>query len=707
MTRFWELRSWAIAGFLALSVLRCGSNVEPTTATDIARASGDGQIGTVGLALASPLVALVTDANNNPVPGVTVTWQAEVGGSVSPQTAKTGSDGRALVSRTLGPTPGEQTTTATVSGLTPITFSSTAVEGNPDGGIAITTTPPVAALTREVFDPSVQPVVRVTLAGGAPAVGQGVTASIASGGGSLEGKTTATTDANGIARFTDLGINGTGDNTIAFTAGTASVTASVSVSALSVGASKGEWGPVVPWDIVPLHMSLLPSGKIFAWGKRDVADSMGMPRIWDPSTGSPPKGLPAIQVTDMLFCAGQTLMPDGSLMVAGGHHQDDAGIKTTYFFSQDGVPQKGPDMAFGRWYPTLTVLGDGRVVTMAGKDAAHMVVKTPEIWEGGGWVPLPGAANLELPYYPRNFVAPDGRLFYAGERIESQWLEVDASSATGRGRWTPGPRHIEQFNRDYGSAVMYDDGKILYVGGGGDLGWGTPDTKVGAPTPTAEKIDLNGSATWQRAGSMSTGRRHLNATVLPDGQVLVTGGLSGGGFNNLATAVKAAEIWNPESNGWTTLASGSIARGYHTVSLLMPDGKVLHGASGDANIPGSGGVPYDPQRNHQIFSPPYLFKGVRPTIASAPTDVAYNQAFSVTTPNAAQITEVRWIHLGTVTHAFDAGQRANKLNFTVNEGNVEVTAPAGPSLAPPGHYLLFILNRNGVPSVGKIIRVHQ
>jgi hypothetical protein len=100
-----------------------------------------------------------------------------------------------------------------------------------------------------------------------------------------------------------------------------------------------------------------------------------------------------------------------------------------------------------------------------------------------------------------------------------------------------------------------------------------------------------------------------------------------------------------------------------------------------------------------------LFKGAQPTITSAPASVGYNQSFSVATPNAAQITEVRWIRLGTVTHAFDAGQRANKLNFSVSGGNVEVTAPAGPRLAPPGHYMLFVLNRNGVPSAGKIIQI--
>jgi hypothetical protein len=433
---------------------------------------------------------------------------------------------------------------------------------------------------------------------------------------------------------------------------------------------------------------------------------MGMPRLWDPAAG-PPSTAREIMVDTMLFCAGHALMPDGRLMVSGGHLQDDRGIPTTYFFSPDGTPQKGPDMHHGRWYPTVTVLEDGRLLTMAGRDQNNLVVTTPEIWEGGGWVQLPGAGSLEIPYYPRNFVDPkNGLIFYASERIQSRWFNVDGTGVGGgRGSWAAGPTHRYGFNRDYGSAVMYDTGKILVVGGGGNTSWPTPDVKTNLPTETAEVIDLTAaSPSWQFTGSMANKRRHMNATILPDGQVLATGGTSGGGFVNInpALAVKAAELWNPSTGQWTTLAANSIMRVYHSVSLLLPDGTVLHGSSGDAM---AGTVPVPPERNHEIFSPPYLFKGARPTITSAPASVGYNQTFSIASPNAAQITQVRWIRLGTVTHAFDAGQRANTLSFVVNGGNVEVTAPLQARLAPPGHYMLFILNRNGVPSKGQIIKV--
>jgi hypothetical protein len=710
MTRLLSLRIPTLIALIAISSLRCsGDNIgPPPDAAAIAMAGGNGQTGQAGQALPEPLVVLVTNDAGQPVEGVSVSWVAEDGGSVSAASVKTNSDGRASVVRTLGPTAGEQNTTASVSGLdgSPVTFVSIAT-GSGSGGIALLTNPPVAVVDSEVFDPAVQPVVSVTAPGGTPLADQEVTVSIVSGSGTLGGKITATTDANGIGRFTDLGINGVGQHTLEFTSGTATVQSSpIEVSALPDEARVGKWGPKVDWTIVPLHMNLMPSGKILAWGKTDVPpDTMGMPRIWDPAAG-PPSTARMIEVDTMLFCAGHALMPDGRLMVAGGHLKDDRGIPTTYFFSADGTAQKGPDMAHGRWYPTVTVLEDGRLLTMAGRDQANLVVTTPEIWEGNHWVELPGAGNLEIPYYPRNFVDPkNGLIFYASERIDSRWFDVDGSSATGRGRWISGPPHQYRFNRDYGSAVMYDVGKILVVGGGGHTGWPTPDPKRTVPTETAEIIDLNSpNPSWQFTSPMRNPRRHMNATILPDGQVLATGGTRGGGFVNIdpGLAAKQAELWNPTTGQWAPLAANSVMRVYHSVSLLLPDGSVLHGSSGDAL---AGTVPVPSERNHEIFQPPYFFKGARPTITSAPATVGYNQTFSVATPNAAQIAEVRWIRLGTVTHAFDQGQRANKLAFSVNGGNLDVTAPDMARKAPPGHYMLFILNRNGVPSTGKIIQI--
>ena len=235
--------------------------------------------------------------------------------------------------------------------------------------------------------------------------------------------------------------------------------------------------------------------------------------------------------------------------------------------------------------------------------------------------------------------------------------------------------------RDYDSAVMYDNGKVLVVGGGDP------------PTNTAEVIDLNASTpAWRQVASMAFARRQLNTTVLPDGKVLVTGGTSGPGFNNTNTPVFAAEMWDPATETWTTMASQQFPRLYHSGAVLLPDARVL--TIGGDNVPQT-----------EIYEPPYLFKGARPTINSAPGTVSYGQTFFVETPNAASITQVTWIRLSSVTHSFNMNQRINRLSFSQVAGGLNVVAPSNANLTPPGHYMLFILNSNGVPSVAKIIRV--
>jgi PKD repeat protein len=180
--------------------------------------------------------------------------------------------------------------------------------------------------------------------------------------------------------------------------------------------------------------------------------------------------------------------------------------------------------------------------------------------------------------------------------------------------------------------------------------------------------------------------------------VLVTGGSSGTAFNDVSAGVRAAELWNPVTGLWTTLASNTITRTYHGASLLLPDGRVLHSGSGAAS-----GAP--DERNAELFSPPYLFKGPQPGISEAPSVVAYGGSFPVTTPDAADIAKVSLIRLGSVTHAFNMNQRFQWLPFT-REGDVlTISAPVSAAVTPPGHYMLFILTGSGVPSVARIVRV--
>jgi PKD repeat protein len=447
----------------------------------------------------------------------------------------------------------------------------------------------------------------------------------------------------------------------AFSASLASITA----------AESGSWSAPFAWPVIALHLILLPNGKVMSWGR------VGDPQTWDPGTGT----FTAVPSGPELFCSGHSFTKDGILTVAGGHISDDHGLPniTTYNVNGQAWASSTP-MRRGRWYPTSTSLAVSDVLILAGRDEAGLVVAEPEVWSTNGSIRVLSTASLILPYYPRTFLAPNGQVFYAGEQQTTRYLNT-----SGTGTWTTVGNRLYG-TRDYGSAVMYDIGKVLYAGGG-------------RTTNTAEIINLTqASPTWQWTGSMAVPRRHLNLTLLPTGEVLATGGSSGTGFNDVASAVRAAEVWNPSTGVWTQLASGAVNRVYHSTTILLPDGRVLHSGGGDA-----AGTPNE--LNAELFSPPYLFKGARPTITQAPTLVGYNIPFRIQTPEYATIAKVSLVRLGAATHAFDMNQRFQPLTFTRDAGGLIVTAPTQWIRTPGGHYLLFILDADGVPSVARVVKV--
>lgn len=197
---------------------------------------------------------------------------------------------------------------------------------------------------------------------------------------------------------------------------------------------------------------------------------------------------------------------------------------------------------------------------------------------------------------------------------------------------------------------------------------------------------------------MAFPRRHLNATLLPTGEVLVTGGTAAPGFNDPAGTVHAAELWNPENGRWKTLASNTINRIYHSAAMLLPDGRVLVTGAGVSQ----GAVN---ELNAELYSPPYLFRGTRPKLTSAPSSLSYGASFAIMTPSPGSIAKVTLLRLGSVTHSFDQNQRFISLDFSSAAGELTVTAPASGNLAPPGHYLLFVVNDDGVPSPGQTVRL--
>jgi hypothetical protein len=453
-------------------------------------------------------------------------------------------------------------------------------------------------------------------------------------------------------------------------------------------ATVGTWTAPLFNPVIGLHVSNLPSGKFLMWGgARD-------PRVFDPVAGSFTMNVDNTctnPTTCQTFCSGHTWLSDGRLLVAGGQNDalgNDNGLNQASIFDGTTWSPTGY-MKYARWYPTLVTLSDGNVVALSGNQFPGSVATIPERYNGSTWVELTGAPQT-LRLYPRAFLEPkNGYVFYAGEDQPSRYLNPN-----GTGSWTTVANRTV-FDRSYAPAVMLDT-KVLYIGGGG--GGNCPTDPP--PEKTAEILDLAAaSPTWSQVAPMVFRRRHHNAVILPDGTVLVTGGTSACGFTNETGAVFAAELWNPNPaplGTWTTMANASVVRVYHSTASLLPDGRVISTGSGDG-----GGV--QQQNSYEIFSPPYLFKGPRPTYGLSAGPLHYGQAFTITTSNAASIVKVTLIRLASTTHAFDQGQRLNTLSFqAAGDGqSLTVTPPANARLAPPGPYMLFIVSNQGVPSVGQ------
>jgi chitodextrinase len=458
----------------------------------------------------------------------------------------------------------------------------------------------------------------------------------------------------------------------------------------------GQWSAPASWPIVAVHMSLDPDGRVLAWD--GFADAPNSERIWDPASGT---FLPVAYGRN-LFCAGHVGLADGRTLILGGHITADNGLAdTTIFDSTNNTWFRGPDMSVGRWYPTATLLPDGRTLVFSGDNIVQdrpgvdppfedaSVNSLPEIYnpKTNTWTDL-ASSTMTSPLYPFMFVLSDGRIFNAGPDKTSHFL------TPGSWTWSNGPTSTF----DGMSAVMYRPDKIMKSGS-----WADPDfkgSKLYNATSQTAVIDLSQpSPTWRSTAPMHFARAYHNLTLLPDGTVFTSGGESASDGVDLSKAVLPAEIWNPDTETWTQVASLQNGREYHSTALLLPDGRVL--MAGGGQLPNSGATN---QTNAEIYSPPYLFKGARPTITSAPTTFQYGTNFTITTPNAASIAKVALIRTPSVTHAFDQNQRYVPLTFTQGSGQLTVTAPANARVAPPGDYMLFILDGNGIPSVAKITR---
>jgi plastocyanin len=470
-------------------------------------------------------------------------------------------------------------------------------------------------------------------------------------------------------------------------------------------AAVGRWDRLPDLDIFTVHAAVLATGRVLLWsGTAEVGDPM-VSRVWDPATDS----RTAQSYTEDLFCSGHAWLPDGRLLVAGG--APSGSMDSTHIFTPSGTGgswAKVNDMNQARWYPTVLTLPDGRVLAASGSGATGV-----EVFDGTNWTLVSGATRNFPELYPSLHQLPSGEIFYS----RAGWAMADMGDTRSAylsfagpltGSWTP-LAQLQFHDRQEGTAVMQIDTTVsppatrLFVIGGGVSGAAT------ARNPqTVETIDLTsiGATTaWESpAGSMNFPRSNVNAVLLPDGTVFTVGGQRAGKWAADPQPVLDAEIFDPNASPATFTVTPPMAfpRQYHSIAVLLPDGRVLCAGGVDPSNPAE-----RDQRSMEIFSPPYLDAGTRPIITAAPASATYGSIVGVNTSDPPGVASVVLVRPNSVTHHTDAGHRLIRLPIVATTaGGVDIRLPASGAIAPPGPYMLFIVDTDGIPSVARFITIN-
>ncbi len=516
-------------------------------------------------------------------------------------------------------------------------------------------------------------------------------------------------------------------------------------------AEVGEWTQA-PFALptYAINSVMLPTGKVLFWGRPpppgggETRPNVGEAAIWDPSLGTGPAAFtdvdpPVIDVDGPggqppaaapIFCSGQSLLPSGEVLIAGGTLAyegtlpDDpytfwAGLPTAFTFDPwTETWTQQPDMADGRWYPTQAMLPDGRTIVAGGYNAEppggveseNLEVFNPAAAIGGqgSFEQKPSADRVGIDLYPRLFSLRDGNLLMAGP-YKPQVAILDTDSFT----WDESPSSMSQqrladnaFRRPLGPA---GSDTVTAIGGFNRPGVTGPFYPA---TETSETIDAaSGDLDWTASAPLNVARANSNTVLLPDGSMVVVGGGSGfmqgggGGYVTYADGrARQVELYDPDTDSWVLGPAQQEDRAYHSTAVLLPDGRIFSAGDDHSPIePGGGASLTD---NGEIYSPPYLFKGPRPVIDSAPQAVDWGDDFGIESASPG-IERAVLVAPSATTHGVDMNQRHVELQVLDNfdgEG-VNVLAPLSAGVAPPGHYMLFLLDETGVPSVASWIEI--
>jgi hypothetical protein len=462
---------------------------------------------------------------------------------------------------------------------------------------------------------------------------------------------------------------------------------------------------VIAWTPhIPVSAATLPDGRVltFASNQRTTFPSgveFTYAATWNPATG---QFVEYNHNSHDMFCGGIVMLPDGRVLVNGGRNTT---VRSSIFDWRVNTWTRIQDMNDPRWYNTTVTLPSGRVWTVSGSGGSG----TAERWqESSGWTRLTGinwnlvtseAGYINI-WHPFLLVAPDGRLLHFGPTDTMHWVVPDGSGAmSNTGTTVPGSHYPKE-----GAWVMYNEGRILVAGGGANTTANSSgDNTTGTSTTLAYTVDVRtGTPVVTPTASMAFARQFANCVVLPNGEVLVMGGNTSGLKFNDTGSILTPEIWNPTTGQWRQGADAAVPRNYHSLALLLPDGRVLSAGSG------LGGNSAD-HRDGQLYTPPRLWNAdgtlaTRPTLSTAPASIGVATTFTVTgTPG---LQKFSFIKMSAITHSVNTDLRFLSLPFTeTSPGTYRITAPASLNVMTPGYWMLFGLTAGEVHSVAKIILV--
>ncbi|MFO1036699.1 MAG: galactose oxidase early set domain-containing protein [Geminicoccaceae bacterium] len=458
-----------------------------------------------------------------------------------------------------------------------------------------------------------------------------------------------------------------------------------------VAATQGIFGQPLSWPIVPIHMSLLPDGRVLTYGTTPAGKASGslVYVLFDPDKGTGPEALsvmPNTTTTD-IFCSAQSIMAQtGETLITGGARKVNYSINsTTIFDSSSNAIRAAQPMSYARWYPTLVALPNGDMLTVGGRQDIGVPTTMPEIFSAtAGWRTLPLADSIAAFglakgnwWYPQAYLTPTGDVFILGH--DGAMFRLDPTNS---GAITKLAKKVTVAHQSL-ATVMFQPGRLLSI-----------RNKL-----EADVIDINGSEpTVRKTSPIDQLRYYGSLTVMADGKVLYNGGSIV--INKLGGVAYLGIIWDPATEQWTTTAAAAKPRLYHSSSLLLPDATVLTG----------GGGPPGPvlNMNAEIYYPPYLFDSSgqlapRPEIVDSPSSLPAGGSFAVQVGEGTTVSRVTLVRGGSATHNFNPDQRFFALPFTQDGTTLTVDAPADRRVAPPGAYMLFAFDAAGVPSHARMM----